>query len=261
MAIAQDEPFREIQLDGKHLVFLFMAVTVLAVAIFLCGVLVGRGVRAERGSPTEGTEAAAVAAATSGAEAPAAPPSVSTSSTPITAAENLSYAERLGGAQPAAEQLQKAEPPAPAEEEPKAAASKPEPTPTSTSAKAAEDKPASLSAKATVDKPAKVTVEKPAKATVEKPAAAVAAVADASGAEPSGTGFAIQVAALRERAEADTIVKRLAGKGYPAYVLAPAKGAPSVYRVRVGKFKDRREADAMASRLQKEEQFKPWVVR
>jgi cell division protein FtsN len=38
-------------------------------------------------------------------------------------------------------------------------------------------------------------------------------------------------------------------------------GAPAVYRVRVGKFKDRHEADTVAARLQKEEQFKPWVVR
>jgi cell division septation protein DedD len=57
------------------------------------------------------------------------------------------------------------------------------------------------------------------------------------------------------------IVKRLAGKGYPAYVVAPAKGAPSVFRVRVGKYKERREADTVAARLQKEEQFKPWIVR
>ena len=57
------------------------------------------------------------------------------------------------------------------------------------------------------------------------------------------------------------IVKRLAGKGYPAYVVAPAKGAPPVFRVRVGKYKERREADTVAARLQKEEQFKPWIVR
>ena len=56
-------------------------------------------------------------------------------------------------------------------------------------------------------------------------------------------------------------MKRLAGKGYPAYVVAPAKGAPPVFRVRVGKYKDRREADTVAARLQKEEQFKPWIVR
>ena len=57
------------------------------------------------------------------------------------------------------------------------------------------------------------------------------------------------------------IVKRLAGKGYPAYVVGPAKGAPSVFRVRVGKYKERHEADTVAARLQKEEQFKPWIVR
>ena len=43
--------------------------------------------------------------------------------------------------------------------------------------------------------------------------------------------------------------------------MTPAKGAPSVFRVRVGKFKERREADSVAARLQKEEQFKPWIVR
>jgi len=34
-----------------------------------------------------------------------------------------------------------------------------------------------------------------------------------------------------------------------------------VYRVRVGKFPTRREAETIAARLQKEEQFKPWVTR
>jgi len=41
-----DDHFHEIQLSGKQLVFLFMAATVVSVVIFLCGVLVGRGVRA-----------------------------------------------------------------------------------------------------------------------------------------------------------------------------------------------------------------------
>ncbi|HEV3483853.1 MAG TPA: hypothetical protein VG106_00485, partial [Vicinamibacterales bacterium] len=43
-----DDAFHEIQLSGKQLVFLFMATTVVSVFIFLCGVLVGRGVRAEK---------------------------------------------------------------------------------------------------------------------------------------------------------------------------------------------------------------------
>jgi cell division protein FtsN len=44
-------------------------------------------------------------------------------------------------------------------------------------------------------------------------------------------------------------------------VLTPASGAPSVFRVRIGKFNTRREAENVAARLQKEEQFKPWVTR
>jgi cell division protein FtsN len=34
-----------------------------------------------------------------------------------------------------------------------------------------------------------------------------------------------------------------------------------VYRVRIGKFKTRREAETMAAKLQKEEQFNPWITR
>src|SRR6059036_3364467 len=55
----QDDSFHEIQLNGKQLVFLFMAATVVSVVIFLCGVLVGRGVRAERGTAADVAPAAA----------------------------------------------------------------------------------------------------------------------------------------------------------------------------------------------------------
>ena len=44
MASTQDDAFREIQLSGKQLVFVFMAGVVIAVVIFLIGVQVGRGV-------------------------------------------------------------------------------------------------------------------------------------------------------------------------------------------------------------------------
>ena len=224
MATTQDDAFREIQLNGKQLVFMAMAFVVIAVGIFLMGVQVGRGVRGERGLPN-GVE---VAAAAPESEPPLAPASVAqgSSETPVTAGEKLSYAERLTGNDAAADSLKKPSEPAPEPPAPKAEAPAPAAAP-------------------------------PTPAPAPAPAAPVAPAST----EPAGNGFAIQVAALRERAEADTIVRRLAGKGYPAYVLAPAKGAPSVYRVRVGKFKERREADTVAARLQKEEQFKPWVVR
>jgi hypothetical protein len=71
-----DEGLHEIQLNGKQLVFLFMTATVVAVVIFLCGVMVGRGVPAQRGGavlaaegvdPTTSDEARADARADSAA--------------------------------------------------------------------------------------------------------------------------------------------------------------------------------------------------
>ena len=209
-----DEGFHEIQLNGKQLVFLFMAATVVSVVIFLCGVLVGRGVRTERAGAAATTSAAV--APDAGAPRTSEPSAVTPpSTTPPAPPDELSYYDRLQrqGAPP--ENLK------PAESERRA--------PPAASAPVAEAAPAAP---------------------------------PESAAEPEGAGFAVQVAALRERREADSIVQRLIGKGYPAYVLAPAKGSPAaVYRVRVGKFKDRREAEEAATRLEKEEQFKPWIIR
>ena len=161
------------------------------------------------------------------AEPPLAPAAASqpASDAPVTAGEKLSYAERLSSSGPPAERLKKSDPP------PNPPSPKPEAAPAA---------------------PVRSAAPGEARTVAPQPVAS---------AEPPGTGFAIQVAALRQRDEADVVVKRLAGKGYPAYVVVPARGAPEVYRVRVGKYKDRAEADTVAARLQKEEQFKPWVVR
>jgi cell division septation protein DedD len=226
MASTQDDSFREIQLGGKQLVFLAMAAVVILVGVFLMGLQVGRGVLSARGpAGAESTMAAAEA------EEPPPPPASATpgaSSSPVTAGEKLSYAERLGSSEQPKEPL-KPEASAPAEA----------PAPKAESTEPVAPPPAA---------PAPPPTPAPAPAVTAKP-------------EPAGNGFAIQVAALREPGEADAIVKRLAGKGYPAYVVTPQKGTAPIYRVRVGKFKERREADTVAARLQKEEQFKPWIVR
>lgn len=228
-----DDGFHEIQLNGKQLVFLFMAVTVVSVVIFLCGVLVGRGVRGERA--LQAADASAI-----GDTVDAAPPIPTTPNggASATAKETLTYSKQLDAATPSdtlgAEKSARSTPP-------------PEPTPPAAKAPAPPEIPPAKPA------PVEKTPEPP-------PAAAPAATAQAS-AEPTGPGFAIQVAALRERSEADAVVRRLSGKGYAAYVVAPQTGTAAVYRVRVGKFKERREADTVAARLQKEEQFKPWIVR
>jgi cell division septation protein DedD len=77
---------------------------------------------------------------------------------------------------------------------------------------------------------------------------------------PDRSGYAVQVAAVNAKSEADSIATRLSGKGYAAYVENP-KGSQKMFRVRVGTFKTRSEATTVANKLKKEEKFNPWVTR
>lgn len=205
-----EEGFHEIQLSGKQLVFLFMATTVVSVFIFLCGVLVGRGVRAEKAPET--TEQASAAPL---AEAPPpvqAGPVASEPPAPAEApaSEDLSYHDRLQREGATKEQLKPAEP---------------QPTPSERAA---------------------------------QPAAAAPAAAP----QTSQNGWVVQVIVLRNRSEASAIVQRLTSKGYPAFVVDPGAGAAvRAFKVQVGRYSDRGEAEQAARRLEKEEQFKPWILR
>ncbi len=243
---SSDDGFREIQLNGKQLVFLFMAATVVSVVIFLCGVLVGRGARPVSADPA--TVASAESVTEIPVESPATTPPATTQpeavEPPPTPADELTYYERLEKDKPPAETLKPAD----------TRRQKPAPPP-----------PASVVTRATppAAAPSTASAAAPAPATPapETSTAPAPAPTPTSG-EPGGPGYVVQVAALQVRGEADTIAKRLSGKGYPAYVTAPASGASApIYRVRVGKYKSRREAEQVAARLEREEQFKPWISR
>src|SRR5262245_34411776 len=162
-----DEGVHEIQLNGKQLVFMFMAVTVVAVVIFLCGVMVGRGVRAPRAVETADAATEAPIDPTASVQTPAPPSTDGPSSAPGSSQEKLTYADRSSTTTPPPQTLK-------------------DPV--------QEVKPASA-VKAPVAEPPPVA---PAVKTTTKPAAS-----DAAG------GFVVQVAAVKERSEADTIAKRL----------------------------------------------------
>jgi cell division septation protein DedD len=216
--------FHEIQLSGKQLVFLFMAGTTVAVMIFLCGVWVGRGVPNDRGVSGDGSEAMA-----SAAPPPAATPSQPVASSgppaaepPAPAAEpddELSYAKRLQADAAPAEKLK---PPSSA---PRASAPKTEPA--------------------------------PRVATPPAPQPAPEPVTPQSTGRPGA--WIVQVVSLQDRAAAAAIAKRLTGKGYPAFLLEPAAGGPRIYRVQVGGFTDKNDAEQASRRLERDEQFKPFV--
>jgi cell division septation protein DedD len=205
-----DDGFHEIQLSGKQLVFLFMATTVVSVVIFLCGVLVGRGVRTDRVVDAAEPIASAATPASTLSPAPAPP---STAAGPPAAEppppandEALSYHKRLESETPPSEKLK--------------------------------------------------TEKGPAK---PEPAAPARASAPTSGAHPGA--WVVQVVALKDRAAAAAVVERLSGKGYPAFLVNPAADAPVIYRVQVGRYDDRGQAEETARRLKKEEQFNPWISR
>ena len=225
-----DDGFREIQLSGKQLVFLFMAVTVVLVVTFLTGVLVGRGVRVER---SESAQAGALI------DAPAIPDRI----------PSMSADAAVGDPRRAA-------PPAPADDAgpPDAKTARIAQTP-----EPAEEPPVAVKRAAPRDAPS-APRSKPAAPAAKVSATAVPPAAGATAESIDRAGFAVQVAAVNARGEADAIVKRLTGKGYAAYMEEP-KGSASMFRVRVGTFKTRREAQTVADKLKREEKFKPWVTR
>jgi cell division septation protein DedD len=241
-----DEGLHEIQLNGKQLVFLFMASTVVAVVIFLCGVMVGRGVRVQR--PADANEASVDAASdptvVTQAPVPAASTAAAPTNTPVASQETLTYPDRLEGHEPAEETLKPG-----SIREPGFNATAPKPV--ATIAKVA---PPPKSAPATKAVPVAAVATPPA---TPSPSAAPPALSR----EPAGTGFVVQVAAVNDRREADTIAKRLAAKGYPSFVTTPPNGTLRTFRVRIGKYPNRRDAQSIAARLQKEEQFKPWITK
>jgi cell division septation protein DedD len=238
-----EDAFHEIQLSGKQLVFLFMATTVVSVVIFLCGVLVGRGVRGEAVSASSVANASTppAAASTAGVAVPdRTPPPVDP---PAPAAEDptkYSYHKRLESATPPVDALK----PPPAES--KRTSDAPKPTPT----------PAPVPAAAT---PA------PAPAPVAAAATTVAAGTTTPSTSPTATRtgtWAVQVVALTDRAAATAVMQRLSSKGYPAFLVHPQPGAPvQHYKVQVGRYTDHGEADQVKARLKKEEQFEPFIVR
>jgi outer membrane biosynthesis protein TonB len=193
-----DDGFHEIQLSGKQLVFLFMLASSLAVAIFLCGVQVGRKVPTDRVSVTDATDPLTTAAAD---PAPASTPSQPVASSGPPAAEppapadvNLTYANRLQAEAPPAETLKSpSDTPAP----------KPPPVAKVQEAPKPQDAP----------KP-----QQPTK-SAEAAKAAPAAVASTGRAGQ----WIVQVISLQDRGAAAGIAKRLSGKGYPASCSIPRR--------------------------------------
>ena len=213
--------------SAKQLVFLAIMATTVAVIVFLCGVLVGRGV------PARGTAMGTVSDVLPWGSAQVAigVPEVPTSEDAETASPlvGLSYFERLNGIEPVVEavELQRVGQDA-----------------STTEGDAPEAAPA-------------VAVTEGSAPPLTTPSAP-----EETGPGPAGGMFVLQVTALRESAEANQVAEGLVASGYLAFVVAPAADAPvAVFRVRVGPYADRAEAEAAGRRLEAEQRLKPWVIQ
>jgi cell division septation protein DedD len=77
---------------------------------------------------------------------------------------------------------------------------------------------------------------------------------------PAGA-YVVQVLATRDENQAKRLRDRLASKGYPASVVEDDASAPPVWRVRLGRWRDRGPAEAMAEKVRKQEGLEPWVLQ
>ena len=83
----------------------------------------------------------------------------------------------------------------------------------------------------------------------------------AAAAPASSSAFWVQALSASSSKEAKTRRDRLAAHGYSASVV-PGEGpnGTRVYRVRVGPYKTREDADRAAAKLKANEKLQPWVV-
>jgi cell division protein FtsN len=135
--------------------------------------------------------------------------------------QELTYAQRLE-AEGAVERLERPKPSPPA-------ASRPTPAP-----RAAATPPVRTASTATTAPPVTAAA---------RPAA--------------GGGFALQVGAFKDRATAESMVARLKGDGFAAYLVTPQAG---LFNVRVGTFGTRPEAEVEQAKL-RARKFDPFVVK
>jgi cell division septation protein DedD len=221
MAEYDDGAYYEVQLNNKQLVFFFMAALAIAVVVFLCGVMVGRGVRD-----------ATLAVAQNDITAGTLPKAASTPRVTTAAARpELDYTPRLesDGVPKRLEPMRSTSPESAASAAPREVA----PTPRAAAPETVAPAPAP-----------------PPPPPPPRRAATLGA--------DSGV-FTIQVVALKTEDAAQSLLSRLRGKNYRAYLEAGSDAG--LHRVRVGRFATRAEAETVAAKLRDEEKFRPYITQ
>jgi cell division protein FtsN len=252
----------ELSLDNSQVVSLVVGSLLVLGVVFVLGVMVGKQLAVPTGSPPPQDVLAALDKAAldkmAAAKAPEPKPE-----------PKLDFQETLPGPvansippryvpepEPKAKPASKPESKAEAKPEPKAEA-KPEPKP-----EPKVEPKAKVEAKAELEaKPEPKAEPKPAPVMDSKLADAFAKAGTNQGSKPKEIaavaapkdGFTVQVAASQEKSEADQVVSKLRSSGMSPYLVdAEIPGKGRWYRVRVGSFHSRDEAERYAKDLKRE---------
>jgi len=78
---------------------------------------------------------------------------------------------------------------------------------------------------------------------------------------PAAGAFVVQALATRDGSVARRLRDRLAGRGFPATMTEDRSGGHPVYRVRVGRYRLRAEAEAAARVLRQRDHLSPWILQ
>lgn len=89
------------------------------------------------------------------------------------------------------------------------------------------------------------------------------AASSSHGVRAGSPRYSLQVISVQGREKAETIVRELTGKGYPSPRIIPAEvpGRGTWYRVRVGPFETKEEAEGWARQIRDRERMQPQIVR
>jgi cell division protein FtsN len=102
--------------------------------------------------------------------------------------------------------------------------------------------------------------DRPSSEPTRAPAAAKAAPTKVSSRLAETSGFWVQVDSLSSKDQAESKRRGLAAAGFKATVVPGSGPKGAVYRVRVGPYATREEADSAAANLEAKAKVKPWVV-
>jgi cell division septation protein DedD len=246
--MAQDDYYYEIQLTNKQLVFYFMAGATGLILSFLAGVMVGRGVDSN-GADVQ-------------ASRPVVEERVVAEETPKTAPSpaDLTYAQRLES-EKTEDGLERPKAPAVGKNSPAPAEKAPEKTPVRTAAAPPPVVPKVGSGPAAQPPAARTTPPVAESKPAVKTTPPVAAPAPDPASASAGKGFTVQVGAFKDKATADSVVTRLKGKGFAAYVMSPGATEGGLFVVRVGSYPQRTDAERVEAKLRDQEKFRPYIVK